>query len=1074
MWSVHVHTCVSLFANVSPISADAPDLPNSFNCSYSHSSATMPLTIFFTRTLDMSLTTSPLGSIPTNSPSSSPSAPSSSSSSSSGPHPPMSSPSRNKVARTLTPSEAVGSGYPLTVRMHVPLWVINSTAMPIRVAVAVKQDEPDDSGSSMFAELSSASGFLGLGSAGSQSGGFQRLGGGEGSSLASGGTGASPLHMVDTEAFKSTFRPRRFVCVAPNSVELISYNMRSELAHVLQLSIMDSKWTAPVPLPALDALTGGRLAAAAAQGRGKKAPTPGSVESSGPSSSSAAASTFNSLEPWVIRSSQSGPSGPRPGMALDPALHETVARLDLGSGIGGLHHLVLRLEPHLVVSNRTGYLLGMLQPDGLGVSLGPLATGISGSTAVAAGGFSPFSSLQSTLFSMKSGTLLGGASRAGSMSSPSRTGSERSDGAQQAPATSALKPSSGPWLQLPPGSVGLPVIWTRGSSQVNGRKMLSLCIPAMVGLVVSPTGSATAVPAATHSQLLPLWSEPFSAEYPGGTHLQVVVPLYCLGRPGSYSHGPDNQQQQPQQQWQQLRSVSISMAHSSREMQPDLAARSTPNWQSPRTEAHMHGGDTFPQTQGASYEEALAGVRAHLIKTCGGGTGFMDSMIDLGSETSEEVQQPGTYSHAPTLFKISRHTEKAGIVDFLAVVIEVSLTLRSPGCLHLQLLSLGSEPAQLLLNATPAALRYREAGYTGAVWSVLPAYSALGYALQHYPKSSLPEPLEIEIRSCGSDDSRGVEVSLGGVLAGGIVGGGGGRGRGGRPRNPAPPRANLTLGNLECLAQVSEVLQLVMSPVGLTLISGSTSGASLGSSRLDKTLRVVPHPPAIGPTGTSATAASIAASSAFASDMLLANSTGAGSSAGAVAGVQSIRISLAVSGLELSIIDYCHSSFSDRVGDHTPQELVVLSLTDLSVEYEAGVTAGVSWVQFHAQVRSAQMDDQLPGSIHPVMMRLQQPDDNNGSGGFGTRLDANRDPRVDPPMLLVTYVSQPNKQRGVLHCPCIAMRTSPLRVAVSEPIVWRLMQLMTMLQGRAEIVGQMDGTAPASREQVRATGQALN
>lgn len=77
---------------------------------------------------------------------------------------------------------------------------------------------------------------------------------------------------MDTEAFKSVQRPRRFVCVAPNSVELISYNMGSELAHVLQLSIMDSKWTAPVPLPALDALTGGRLAAAAAQGRGKHLP----------------------------------------------------------------------------------------------------------------------------------------------------------------------------------------------------------------------------------------------------------------------------------------------------------------------------------------------------------------------------------------------------------------------------------------------------------------------------------------------------------------------------------------------------------------------------------------------------------------------------------------------------------------------------------------------------------------------------------------------------------------------------------------------------------------------------------
>lgn len=71
-----------------------------------------------------------------------------------------------------------------------------------------------------------------------------------------------------------------------------------------------------------------------------------------------------------------------------------------------------------------------------------------------------------------------------------------------------------------------------------------------------------------------------------------------------------------------------------------------------------------------------------------------------------------------------------------------------------------------------------------------------------------------------------------------------------------------------------------------------------------------------------------------------------------------------------------------------------------------------------------QVDDQLPGSAHPVLL---------------LPMDAARiDSPATEPLIQVQLTKQPARRRGVLYCPVIAARVLPLRVALAEPLLWRL------------------------------------
>lgn len=87
------------------------------------------------------------------------------------------------------------------------------------------------------------------------------------------------------------------------------------------------------------------------------------------------------------------------------------------------------------------------------------------------------------------------------------------------------------------------------------------------------------------------------------------------------------------------------------------------------------------------------------------------------------------------------------------------------------------------------------------------------------------------------------------------------------------------------------------------------------------------------------------------------------------------------------------------------------------------------------------MDDQLPGSAHPVLLL---PTD-------AARPDA---PATEP-LMQVALTKQPARRRGVVYCPVIAARVLPLRIALSEPLVWRLRTMQEQLAAGLAAPGGM-------------------
>ncbi len=176
--------------------------------------------------------------------------------------------------------------------------------------------------------------------------------------------------------------------------------------------------------------------------------------------------------------------------------------LSAGAAIGafgGAHArtLVLRLDTHVVVTNRTGYSLNLIQPEarrmrpqqwGAADRAGVLAAAGASARSAASG-----QGLHSELFAPVS-------SRAQAAAAVAET------------------------LQLAPGAVGVPLHWGREVA----KRLLSLALPEQQQQQQQQGGGGWL-----------LWSEPFRAECPAGAvEMEVVVPVFCLGEAGQYDDKP--------------------------------------------------------------------------------------------------------------------------------------------------------------------------------------------------------------------------------------------------------------------------------------------------------------------------------------------------------------------------------------------------------------------------------------------------------------------------------------------------------------------------------------------------------
>lgn len=203
----------------------------------------------------------------------------------------------------------------------------------------------------------------------------------------------------------------------------------------------------------------------------------------------------------------------------------------------------------------------------------------------------------------------------------------------------------------------------------------------------------------------------------------------------------------------------------------------------------------------------------------GGSPGRAGSPTPAPSTTTSSTRSstsggrgPGT---APLLVEMQKDME-AGMQGYLAVVLQLKVEERGPGCLHLILESLGGEPEHLIQNCLPAPLCYRQDTST-ASWQQLPPLSAAALVLQQPPgavpgASAAPAPPVVEVRDADPGTSGGGTVRLDDLGAGGAAlpaafagrGSMAGEGEGGRGTSGADQvfRQELAVGNRRALALV--------------------------------------------------------------------------------------------------------------------------------------------------------------------------------------------------------------------------------------------------------------------------------
>ncbi len=283
----------------------------------------------------------------------------------------------------------------------------------------------------------------------------------------------------------------------------------------------------------------------------------------------------------------------------------------------------------------------------------------------------------------------------------------------------------------------------------------------------------------------------------------------------------------------------------------------------------------------ARLNEAVEEARAILAaaETAPGGGGWANTAPEAAAAAAGGRREGGARG-GPALIRVSKQTD-AGPLAFLAVVAQVQVTAGSaPGCLQLLLASLGAAPSRVLLNLTPHALRFRESTRTAwaALWCPLQPYSSAPLARQALEGGAGPAEVEI------SEPRRGAVSEL--LRFNGDDGAQPGAASHLQPHSAAEPSsrspsavvikvsAAMTLGPLsaassasgslrpyECLAHLADAPEPLMLPSGLAHVEGvedasssvdgaseegrAKGGGSVGLSRTERLIKIVPRPLAI-------------------------------------------------------------------------------------------------------------------------------------------------------------------------------------------------------------------------------------
>jgi hypothetical protein len=492
------------------------------------------------------------------------------------------------------------------------------------------------------------------------------------------------------------------------------------------ISVMGSRWSSPLV-----------LATAGADGA-----VPGSG-GEGTAPVAEAVARLPRYEPVLLRAK-----------CRDGCVYDVTVRIE-SAGSSLPLSTVVRLDPHMVVSNRTGYSLHLVQPEPIWKALGSSLTGPTGG------------SMSSSRSSGTPGAwFMGDAASSGTSAASQRRGP---------PTAASATPVRDATLVLRAGSLAVPLSWPQGCL----RRLLLLTLPPTSAVM----GAAAAAAAASNTleAVDPvMWSEAFRVDYPATGVMQVLLPLYRLGTPGepqpvneaslaaAYAAFDSLLQQVPQQQQQQVKS-----------------------------------------------DAAAAAGRPPLPSRPSSGSGRSSSST---SSRSPELPEPAVATK-PLLVHVAKRTE-GGLLEYLAVTVNLAVEMPAPGCLHLVLQSLGGEPQQCLSNCTASPISYRQAT-PRAAWQLLPPFSGAALVLLQpagglggllgvngdSSSSGLPSSAEVELRDYDPSTSGSAVCSLDTDSSGLAISQSAGKrssSSGGAQGAELPATFAIAGGKAQALAQVSQ------------------------------------------------------------------------------------------------------------------------------------------------------------------------------------------------------------------------------------------------------------------------------
>lgn len=633
----------------------------------------------------------------------------------------------------LDPGDAAAMGVPLSVSLLAPLWLANSTELAVdAVIVQVPPVPPPSAGPSSRVPSSAVL--------------QQRI-----------REEQQELRVLVTDSAaeegRVEYRSRR--CVGPHSMELLSYPLPSIVAapagsgsgareqrrqqrYGVRLRVAGSGWTPPLALDILDAL------AAAEQ-----------MEGDG----------LRGVRPVLIRA----------WCRQERMVREVIARLEVTPY---RNSQLLRLEPHVVASNRTEVPLQLLLCTMM----------LEGSAASVAGAETPRAGTDPSA-SGRSASHRAGSSLKQLIKAPSRVLMPR--GSREAAYAAAAYAAA--------SEAGAAVVPTGGASFTHAARSGD------VGAVAAGTATLVRPSAGSAARLLPPPATASMASITGGGGTAAeeglesawervpsvlpdsTVPLVALGSSAARS----------------LDSSTVLL-----ELGPGDSG----------TPLHLpEGMDTHTLCFRCSSSTGAGGdggeeLWSRPIGLQGDDEQQFHLLVPLAGGLPKSTVQDGDGAHLTA--------RAGGAVGGAVAIVRVSVLCRGLGGIHLVVESAHSDPPYLLENRTPVALQYRQAHVRAAPFHSLSPWSAVGYVFEFSPPGCLPRDLELqEGQAAGTSKVYALEAPEGQT------------GSFGAPPlqlSAAPRLASVALGYWQ---------QTAMGPGGLLPIGGEGSGV-LGRGGIDRVLQV--------------------------------------------------------------------------------------------------------------------------------------------------------------------------------------------------------------------------------------------